>query len=73
MQAYDKGLGLVQDKFRQDNPAHVSLQMDGWTAHHTGYMGAIIGKTIHILIVSQEKTLLLLYTLCLKVRNTSSS
>ena len=39
--AYVIGKQKLQDKIRQDRPASVSLQMDGWTAAHTGYMGAI--------------------------------
>ena len=39
--AYVIGKQKLQDKIRQDRPASVSLQMDGWTAAHTGYMEAI--------------------------------
>ena len=43
MQAYDKGVETVRQKLEEADPAVVSLQMDGWTANHHSYMGAIIG------------------------------
>ena len=42
--AYDNGLNTVRVKLEEAEPIAVSLQMDGWTAHHHGYMGAIIGN-----------------------------
>ena len=39
--AYVLGKTKLQAKIGRDKPASVSLQMDGSTAAHTGYMGAI--------------------------------
>ena len=36
-------LSTVKNRVQEDSPPTVSLQLDGWTAHHTGYMGAILG------------------------------
>ena len=37
-----KGVEAVKARLTEDDPECVSLQVDGWTAHHTGYMGAIL-------------------------------
>ena len=34
----------MKDKIEGDKPRHVSLQLDGWTAFLTGYVGANVGK-----------------------------
>ena len=41
---YEVGVEKVHTKIRVDAPNHVSLQMDGWTAAHHGYMGGILGR-----------------------------
>ena len=51
IQAYEKGILSVKRRLEEADPAVVSLQMDGWTAHHHGYMGAIIGKGSHYLVI----------------------
>ena len=40
---YDSGVEKVKSKIQVDAPTNVSLQMDGWTAAHHGYMGGILG------------------------------
>ena len=42
--AYELGRDTVKTKLEKAAPEHVSLQMDGWTAVHTGYMGGICSK-----------------------------
>ena len=37
----------VRAKLLSDSPTNVSLQLDGWTAAHNGYMGSILGITVH--------------------------
>ena len=44
-QMYDKGVEKIKTKIQADSPSNVSLQMDGWTAAHHGYMGGILGNT----------------------------
>ena len=51
IQAYEKGILSVKRRLEEADPAVVSLQMDGWTAHYHGYMGAIIGKGSHYLVI----------------------
>ena len=41
---YEAGVDKVRNKIQVDAPPHVSLQMDGWTAAHHGYMGGILGR-----------------------------
>ena len=41
---YEAGVDKVHNKIQVDAPSHVSLQMDGWTAAHHGYMGGILGR-----------------------------
>ena len=43
-QIYEHGVTTVKAKLLKDAPPIVKLQMDGWTAAHTGYMGAILGE-----------------------------
>ena len=42
--AYEVGRSTVQARLEKDAPETVSLQMDGWTAVHTGYMGGICSE-----------------------------
>ena len=39
--SYEVGKGSVKSRMETDDPDCVSLQMDCWTAVHTGYMGGI--------------------------------
>ena len=39
---FKKGMESVQKKLKDDEPASVSLQLDGWSAHKHGYMGLLI-------------------------------
>ena len=41
---YDAGVEKIKMKIQLDSPTNVSLQMDGWTAAHHGYMGGILGR-----------------------------
>ena len=45
--AFKVGKATVKAKMEKDNPEFVSLQTDGWTAAHTGYMGGICSKSLH--------------------------
>ena len=45
-QAYVKGVEAVKARLTEDDPECVSLQLDAWTAHHTGYMGAILSMSL---------------------------
>jgi hypothetical protein len=40
--SYKKGMECVQKKFNDDEPASVSLQLDGWSAHKHGYIGLLV-------------------------------
>ena len=42
-QAYVDAVARVKQRLVEDAPVAVSLQVDAWTAFHTGYMGAIVG------------------------------
>ena len=44
-QAYIKGVEKVKARLAVEDPLCVSLQVDGWTAFHTGYMGAILSMS----------------------------
>ena len=41
-----KGVEAVKARLAEDDPESVSLQLDAWTAHHTGYMGAILSMSL---------------------------
>ena len=43
-QIYEKGRATIQQFIEEDAPEFVSLALDGWSAHHHGYMGAIASK-----------------------------
>ena len=40
-QMYTKGKATVKEALEKDNPSTISLALDGWTAHHHDYLGAI--------------------------------
>ena len=46
---YEVGAAKVKAKIQDDAPLNVSLQMDGWTSFHHGYMGGILGRVIFLL------------------------
>ena len=37
--AFIKGKGKVQQKMAEAQPTSVSIQLDGWSQHHHGYIG----------------------------------
>ena len=37
--AFIKGKGKVQQKLSEAQPTSVSIQLDGWSQHHHGYIG----------------------------------
>ena len=39
--AYVRGKQRVEQKLAADQPSTVSIQLDGWSAHHHGYMGLL--------------------------------
>jgi hypothetical protein len=40
-QAYNIGVEDLKARLLRDKPEYISIQLDGWTAHHTGYHGCI--------------------------------
>ena len=44
-QAYLKALEDVKERLAKDAPTYSAFQLDGWTAHHTGYLGGILSKS----------------------------
>ena len=54
---YEVGTAKVKAKIQDDAPLNVSLQMDGWTSFHHGYMGGILGK-IMLFIMGKSSALL---------------
>ena len=49
--AFKVGKATVKAKIEKDNPPFVSLQTDGWTAAHTGYMGGICSESLHCTVL----------------------
>ena len=37
--AYKKGVSLVQEKLKKDDPTTLTCQLDGWSSHRHGYIG----------------------------------
>ena len=40
--AFDKGKDKLQRKLKDDEPISVSIQLDGWSQHHHGYIGLLV-------------------------------
>jgi len=38
---YNKGKAKIKDFIAKEKPQFVSLALDGWSAHHHGYLGSI--------------------------------
>ena len=39
---YIKGKSKLEAKLKEDDPTHVSIQLDGWSAHKHGYIGLLV-------------------------------
>ena len=49
--AFKVGKATVKAKIEKDNPEFVSLQTDGWTAAHTGYIRGVCSESLHCTVL----------------------
>ena len=46
-QIYNKGKATIKNFIAKEKPQFVSLALDGWSAHHHGYLGSIASTVWH--------------------------